>query len=78
MNNGWLPHRERIRASSNVVNALLQGQLMLILGELDNNVDPSSTLEVVNELIKHDKEFEFVMLPNERHTIGVSMANAKA
>ncbi len=72
-NEQWMgyPIGKEYEASSNVVNAhLLQGQLMLILGELDNNVDPSSTLQVVNELIKHDKEFEFVMLPNERHTIG--------
>lgn len=72
-NEQWMgyPIGKEYEACSNVVNAhLLQGKLMLILGELDNNVDPSSTLQVVNELIKHDKEFEFVMLPNERHTIG--------
>ena len=57
--------------SSNVENAhLLEGNLMLILGELDNNVDPSSTLQVVDKLIEHNKEFEFVMLPGERHTSG--------
>lgn len=42
---------------------------MLILGELDDNVDPSSTLQVVNALIQANKEFEFVMLPNQRHTM---------
>ena len=56
---------------SNVENAhLLEGNLMLILGELDNNVDPASTLQVVDKLIEHNKEFEFVMLPGERHTSG--------
>ena len=72
-NEQWMgyPVDESYAESSNVDNAhLLQGKLMLILGELDNNVDPSSTLQVVNELIKHDKEFEFVMLPGERHTMG--------
>lgn len=56
---------------SNVENAqLLEGNLMLILGELDNNVDPASTLQLVDKLIEHNKEFEFVMLPGERHTSG--------
>ncbi len=41
---------------SNVENAhLLEGDLMLILEELDNNVDPASTLQLVDKLIEHDK-----------------------
>ena len=57
--------------NSNVTHAhKLQGKLMLILGELDDNVDPSSTLQVVNALIKANKEFEFVMLPGVGHTLG--------
>ena len=72
-NEQWMgyPVGKEYEESSNVVNAhLLKGKLMLILGELDNNVDPSSTLQVVNELIKNDKEFEFVMLPGVRHSSG--------
>lgn len=72
-NEQWMgyPIGKEYDECSNVVNAYrLQGKLMLALGELDNNVDPSSTLQVVNELIKHNKEFEFVMLPGERHTMG--------
>ena len=72
-NEQWMgyPVGKHYAESSNVVNAhLLEGQLMLMLGELDNNVDPSSTLQVVNELIKNDKEFEFVMLPGAGHTDG--------
>ena len=56
---------------SNVENAhLLEGDLMLILGEMDNNVDPASTLQVVDKLIEHNKEFEFVMIPGEGHSSG--------
>lgn len=56
---------------SNVVNAhKLKGNLMLILGEIDDNVDPASTIQVVDALIKANKEFEFVMLPGVKHTIG--------
>ncbi|MBF6598033.1 MAG: DPP IV N-terminal domain-containing protein [Fermentimonas sp.] len=72
-NEQWMgyPVGKHYAESSNVVNAhLLEGQLMLILGELDNNVDPSSTLQVVDELINHNKEFEFVMLPGAGHTDG--------
>lgn len=72
-NEQWMgyPVGREYEECSNVVNAhLLKGKLMLILGELDNNVDPSSTLQVVDQLIKHNKEFEFVMLPGERHTMG--------
>lgn len=79
-NEQWMgyPIGKHYDECSNVVNAnLLQGKLMLILGELDNNVDPSSTLQVVDELIKHDKEFEFVMLPGARHTLGEKYGERK-
>ncbi|MDR1414928.1 MAG: S9 family peptidase [Odoribacteraceae bacterium] len=56
---------------SNVVNAhLLRGRLLLILGELDDNVDPSSTVQVVDALVKANKEFDYLLLPNQRHTSG--------
>ncbi len=79
-NEQWMgyPVGKHYAESSNVVNAhLLEGQLMLMLGELDNNVDPSSTLQVVNELIKNDKEFEFVMLPGAGHTDGGKYGDRK-
>lgn len=79
-NEQWMgyPIGKHYEESSNVVNAhLLEGKLMLILGELDNNVDPASTLQVVNKLIEHDKEFEFVMLPGVRHTLGEKYGERK-
>ena len=58
-------------ASSNVDNAhLLEGRLLLIVPELDTNVDPSSTLQVVNALIEADKDFGFAMVPGADHGIG--------
>lgn len=50
---------------------------MLILGEIDDNVDPSSTMQVIDELIKADKEFEFVILPGVRHTEGEEYGERK-
>jgi dipeptidyl aminopeptidase/acylaminoacyl peptidase len=56
---------------SNVFNAdKLRGRLLLIAGELDDNVDPASTLQVVNALIKANKDFEMLILPGENHTSG--------
>lgn len=57
--------------NSNVTNAhLLKGKLMLLVGEIDDNVDPSSTIQVCDALIKANKEFELVMLPGMNHTSG--------
>lgn len=44
--------------------------LAFLEGKMDNNVDPASTLQVVDKLIEHNKEFEFVMIPGERHSSG--------
>jgi dipeptidyl aminopeptidase/acylaminoacyl peptidase len=65
-------------ASSNVDNAhLLQGQLLLILPELDTNVDPSSTMQVVNALIEADKDFDFLMVPGADHGSGGAYGTRK-
>ncbi len=48
----------------------LQGALLLTVGELDKNVDPASTLQVVDALIKADKDFEFFLVPGAGHGIG--------
>lgn len=64
---GW-PVGKEYSWSSNVDNAWrLKGKLMLINGELDDNVDPSSTAQFVNALIKANKEFEYIFVPGARH-----------
>ena len=58
-------------ASSNVDNAhRLTGKLMLVVGEMDRNVDPSSTMQVVNALIKANKTFDLLVIPGAGHTSG--------
>ena len=42
------------------------------MGELDSNVDPASTLQVVNALIKADKDFELLVFPGAGHGAGGS------
>ncbi|MDR1516727.1 MAG: S9 family peptidase [Dysgonamonadaceae bacterium] len=65
-------------ASSNVENAhLLTRPLMLMVGELDDNVDPASTMQVVNALIKAKKEFELVVVPGSNHTMGGEYGDRK-
>lgn len=57
--------------SSNVDYAYkLEGKLLLINGELDDNVDPASTLQVVNALVKANKDFEQLYLPGYGHSLG--------
>jgi dipeptidyl aminopeptidase/acylaminoacyl peptidase len=45
----------------------LKGKLMLVVGELDKNVDPSSTFQVANALIKADKDFDLLVIPGAGH-----------
>ena len=64
--------------ASNVANAhLLKHPLMLVVGEMDDNVDPASTMQGVSALIKAGKNFELVVLPGERHTMGGSYGEHK-
>ena len=57
--------------NSNVDNAhLLEGKLLIINGEMDDNVDPSSSLQVVSELVKNNKDFEQYFLPGHTHNLG--------
>ena len=67
---GW-PLGPHYAASSNVDNAhRLQGDLLLIVGEMDTNVDPASSLQVVNQLIEHGKDFDLLFMPGAGHTSG--------
>jgi dipeptidyl aminopeptidase/acylaminoacyl peptidase len=67
---GW-PVGPQYSASSNVDNASkLQGKLMLVVGEMDKNVDPSSTYQVVNALIKANKTFQLLVVPGGGHGAG--------
>ena len=48
----------------------LKGHLMLVTGDIDNNVHPANTIRVVDALIKAGKRFDFLMLPGQRHGYG--------
>ena len=72
-NEQWMgyPIDASYSTSSNVDNAYrLKGKLLLINGELDDNVDPASTLQVVSALMKANKNFEQLYLPGKTHSLG--------
>jgi dipeptidyl aminopeptidase/acylaminoacyl peptidase len=74
---GW-PIGPHYGASSNVDNAhKLKGRLMLLVPEMDTNVDPASTMQVVNALIRANKTFELVVVPGANHGAGGAFSTRK-
>lgn len=66
---GW-PVDASYAKSSGVQHAKnLVGHILLVVGEQDTNVDPSSTMQVVNALIKARKDFDLLVVPNEGHSV---------
>jgi len=66
---GW-PVGEHYAEQSNTNPAMakkLKGKLMLVVGELDKNVDPASTMQVANALIGANKDFDLVVIPSAGH-----------
>ena len=74
---GW-PLGPEYAASSNVDNAhRLEGKLLLIVGEMDTNVDPASTMQVVNALVKANKVFDLLVIPGGGHGMGGAYGERK-
>ncbi len=79
-NEAWMgyPIGEHYERSSNVVNAhRLEGKLLLIVGEMDTNVDPASTMQVVDALIRADRDFDLLVVPGAGHSIGGAYGERK-
>ena len=49
----------------------LKGKLLLMHGMMDDNVPPQNTYLVMDALIKANKDFDLILLPNQRHGYGV-------
>jgi len=58
-------------AANETFAANLKGKLLLMHGDLDDNVSPALTLRVVNALIKANKDFDLLIIPNGNHDIAV-------
>lgn len=69
---GWPVDQSYLDASGVVHAARLQGRLLLIVGEQDSNVDPASTMQVADALVKAGKDFELLVIPGGEHSAGRS------
>ncbi len=79
-NEQWMgyPVGPQYAANSNIDNAgKLKGKLLLIVGELDHNVPPESTLRLADALIKASKDFDFLMVPGMDHSNGGAYGNRR-
>jgi dipeptidyl-peptidase-4 len=66
---GKLSHQYKIDDNQSLAKNL-KGHLMLIHGDMDNNVNPAGTIRMANELIKAHKRFKFMLMPGQRHGFG--------
>jgi len=64
---GWPVDESYVRSSNVVDTHKLQDHLLLSVGALDSNVDPSSTMQAVNALIEADEDFELLVFPSRGH-----------
>ena len=64
--NGTDNYANQVNAS---LAANLEGKLMLMTGDMDDNVHPAMTLQVVDALIKANKSFDFLILPDRAHDL---------
>ena len=72
-NEQWMgfPLGAYYEANSNITWAgKLQGKLFLAYGDLDENVPPAATLRLVDALMRADKSFELLVVPNGSHILG--------
>ena len=79
-NEQWMgyPVGPHYAEQSNITNASkLKGRLLLMVGEMDTNVPPESTLRLIDALLKAKKDFDFLMLPGFDHTDGGPMGERK-
>lgn len=64
---GW-PLDDSYRKCSNVEDAhKLTGKLLLVVGEVDTNVDPASTMQVSAALVRANKDFDLLVMPSTNH-----------
>jgi dipeptidyl aminopeptidase/acylaminoacyl peptidase len=72
-NEQWMgyPVGPQYAESSNLENAgKLRGHLMLVVGEMDDNVPPETTYRFVDALIRANKDFDLLAVPNGGHGAG--------
>jgi dipeptidyl-peptidase 4 len=64
---GW-PVDSAYHQQSNITMAAnLKGKLLLVHGGIDENVNPSATFKLAENLVKADKQFDLLIFPSQRH-----------
>jgi dipeptidyl aminopeptidase/acylaminoacyl peptidase len=79
-NEQWMSYpidESYVECSNTEMASKLSRPLMLVVGEMDDNVDPASTMQLANALINAGKDFELIVLPGERHTMGGAFGEHK-
>jgi dipeptidyl aminopeptidase/acylaminoacyl peptidase len=66
---GWPVDDSYVRCSCVVDAAKLRGNLLLMAGELDHNVDPATTMQMVNALVKARNDFDMFIMPGHDHGV---------
>lgn len=66
---GYPVEKHYVEQSNLTLAKNLQGKLLLVHGDMDNNVNPASTLRLVGELIKANKDFDLIIVPNGGHNL---------
>ncbi|MHC9085991.1 S9 family peptidase [Luteimonas sp. RIT-PG2_3] len=64
----WDPAAYALQANTHDVSKL-RGKLLLIHGELDDDVHPVNTMQVVDALIRADKDFDLLIVPGRNHRV---------
>lgn len=67
---GWPVDDHYVEQANRTLAGQLQGKLLLIHGEADENVPVASTLSLADALIAADKDFDLLILPNRSHACG--------
>ena len=68
-NEGDTTFTYQIQRNAELANNL-KGKLLLVTGDIDNNVHPANTIRMVDALIRANKRFDFLLLPGQRHAFG--------
>lgn len=66
---GKISYKYKIDVNQELANNL-KGHLLLVTGDVDNNVHPGLTIRMVDALIKANKRFDFMLMPGQRHSYG--------
>ena len=69
---GPMDENRYLAASNTPLARNLKGKLLLAHGEMDDNVSPAQTLKLVDALVRENKDFDLLIVPNVNHLVRFS------